>query len=200
MLRIALTVAALGAATFFSTTDQAEASSVGIAPVGVTTVEVTANLGSLGLGGAPVGSATADGAVFSFPITGGSIDSGSGDALIEHDGSGVKLFALADASINVSVGNFLIDTMMQTVSGDVFGGSSGVTFFNFGTPGASGIPLLISSDLASALTSIFGAPDLTGAEFGLANTNPTVVPLPAGLPLLLAALGGLAALRRTEAT
>jgi hypothetical protein len=74
-----------------------------------------------------------------------------------------------------------------------------VTFFTFGTPGTGGIPLLISSDLAIALTSIFGAGDLTGAEFGLANTSPTPVPLPAGLPLLLAGLGGLAVLRRKRA-
>jgi hypothetical protein len=135
--------------------------------------------------------------VFSFPITGGSIT--DGNALIEHEGSGVSLFAIADPTVEVSVGNFLIDTMMGTVSGDVFGLATGVTFFTFGTPGAGGIPLLISSDLAGALASIFSAPDLTGAEFGLASTMPTPVPLPAGLPLLLAALGGFAVMRRKRA-
>lgn len=199
MFRTALAVVALGAAALFSAPDRSEAGTVGIAPIGVTTVEVTADLAGLGLGGAPVGSATANGAVFSFPITGGSIT--DGNALIEHDGSGVTLFTLAeDNNASVSVGNFLIDTMMGTVSGDVFGLATGVTFFTFGTPDPlRGIPLLISSDLAIALTSIFGAGDLTGAEFGLANTSPTPVPLPAGLPLLLAGLGGLAVLRRKRA-
>ncbi len=197
MFRTALAVVALGAAALFAAPGRSEAGTVGIAPVGVTTVEVTAPLGLLGLGGAPVGSADASGAVFSFPITGGSIT--DGNALIEHTGSGVNLFALADPTVNVSVGNFLIDTMLGTVAGDVFGGATGVTFFTFGTPGAGGIPLLISSDLAIALTSIFGADDLTGVEFGLANTSPTPVPLPAGLPLFLAGLGGLAVLRRKRA-
>jgi hypothetical protein len=113
MFRTALAVVALGAAALFSAPDRSEAGTVGIAPIGVTTVEVTADLAGLGLGGAPVGSATASGAVFSFPITGGSIT--GGNALIEHQGSGVNLFALADPAVNVSVGNFLIDKMMGTV-------------------------------------------------------------------------------------
>jgi len=43
------------------------------------------------------------------------------------------------------------------------------------------------------------AADLTKAEFGVASTSPTPVPLPAGLPLLLAALGGFAVMRRKRA-
>lgn len=200
MIKTFVTVATLGAAVFFSTPERSEPASVGIAPTGITTVEVTANLTGLGLGGAPVGTATASNGVFSFPITGGTIDTVTGNALIEHDGSGVQLFALADPAVNVSVGNFLIDTFAGTVSGNVLGAPGSVTFFTFGTPGASGIPLLISSDLAGALQSIFtGAPDLTGAEFGLANTFPTPVPVPAALPLLLADLGGLALLRHKRA-
>jgi hypothetical protein len=199
MIKAFVTTASLGAVLFLSTPDTSEAATIGIAPTGVTTVEVTAPLGALGLSGAPFGTATAAGGVFSFPITGGTIDTVTGNALIEHAGSGVTL---SGGSVNVSVGNFLIDTMMGTVSGNVIGAPGSVTFFTFGTPGAGGIPLLISSDLAAALSSIFDLGediDLTGVEFGIANTSPTPVPVPAALPLLLAGLGGLALMRRKRA-
>lgn len=167
---------------------------------GDTTVEVTAPLDALGLGGAPFGSATADGATFTFPITGGDADEAA--AIIEHEGSGVTLFALADESIEATVGNFVIDTAAAAVSGDVIGGAEDLTLFDFGEAGDSGIPLLISGTLAGALTDVFGADDLTGAEFGLANTAPTVaddmapIPVPAAFPLLAAGLLGLGAVAR----
>jgi hypothetical protein len=199
MIKTFVTAASLGAVLFFAAPDSSEAATIGIAPTGVTTVKVTANLGALGLGGAPVGTATFADGVFSFPITGGTFDTATTDALIEHEGSGVRLFTTSGDLKEVSVGNFLIDTMKGTVSGDILGGASGVTFFTLGGPVDGSIPLLISPALAGALTSIFGAGNLSGEEFGLANTNPAVVPLPAGLPLLLAGVGGLALLRRKRA-
>jgi hypothetical protein len=202
MIKTFVTAATLGAAVFFSTPERSEAASVGIAPTGITTVAVTADLTGLGLGGAPVGTASAVGGVFSFPITGGTIDTVTGNALIEHDGSGVQLFALADPMVNVSVGNFLIDTMMGKVFGDVLGSPTNLALFDLGPASGGDIPLLISADLAGALKSIFALDeeiDLTGVEFGLANTFPTPVPVPAALPLLLAGLGGLALLRRKRA-
>jgi hypothetical protein len=60
---------------------------------------------------------------------------------------------------------------------------------------AGGIELNISADLAGALTAVFGAPNLTGVQFGLANTAPSAVPLPASALLLLAGLGALGAAR-----
>lgn len=71
-----------------------------------------------------------------------------------------------------------------------------------GTAANGSIPLLISNDLAAALTSMFELDDeidLTGARFGLASTSPSVQPLPAGLLLLLAGVGGLALLLRKRA-
>lgn len=182
--------------------------SAGAATVGIvggqTDVTVTADLAALGLSGAPAGTASVAVVggltVFSFPITGGAAFM-DGNALVEHDGSGVTLSA---GSVAVTISNFLIDTAAMIVSGDIFGGPTDVTFFDFGAETAlSGVELEISSDLAGALTASFGAPDLTGATFGYAVPSPVTgvapVPLPAGLPLLAAAMLGLVALRRRAA-
>lgn len=182
----------------------ASATAVGIAPKGQTTVEVQkALLSGLGLGGAPTGtgqvSELLDSFLFAFDITGGTIDTHAGGAaVIRHDGSGVRLFALADTNIGAEVGNFVIDTAAETVSGNVNGGMASAVLFNFGVPSSTGIPLLISTDLGNALGATFGVNPaaLIGAEFALANTAPMPVPLPAGLPLLLAGLGAIALVRR----
>jgi hypothetical protein len=165
-----------------------------------TEVEVTADLAGLGLTVAAFGSATANGAVFTFPVTGGSLDSLTGNALVEHDGSGVALTA---GAFSAFVGNFLIDTGLATVFGDgaVLGGAgfSGAPLFTFGTGDAlPGVELLISPALAGALSAVFGAPDLTGATFGYARPDLAVVPVPAAGVLLLSALGALGALRRRQ--
>lgn len=169
----------------------AEAATVDIAGVS-TAVTVTADLGGLGLSAQPFGTATANGATFTFPITGGSVSEGG--ALIEHQGSGVTLSSVAATA---TVGNFLIDTALSLVSGDVIGGSSGVTFFIFGSGDAlPGVELLISSDLATVLTQTFNAPDLAGATFGYAVPDVSLVPVPAAGLLLVSALGAFAVTRR----
>lgn len=193
-----------------------------ILPIGDTTVEVTAPLADLGLGGGPLGTAGVDvndagNPVFSFAITGGTITEDG--AVIEHDGSGVELFALEeedDASeVFVSSGvtlpavddedkitaeNFVIDTVVGTVFGNVNGGPDPLALFTLGDADENGIELLITDVLAGALTDVFGAPDLEGAVFGLASTSPVAapaaVPLPAGFALLLSGFGLLAMRRR----
>ncbi|WP_299356798.1 hypothetical protein [uncultured Shimia sp.] len=165
---------------------------------GITQVDVTADLTGLGLIGFPFGSATAADSVFSFPITGGSAIAPD-DLLIEHDGSGVTLQALASLTTQATVANFLIDTVAGGVFGDVIGGANDVFLFEFGSgDDLPGIELEITSQFATALTSVFGAPDLTGATFGYASTSPDLapVPLPAGLPLLLGGMAILFGLRR----
>jgi hypothetical protein len=164
----------------------------------VTDVEVTADLAGLGLTAAPFGSGTAAGAIFTFDVTGGAVDSLTGNALVEHAGSGVALTA---GTTSAFVGNFLIDTGAGTVSGDgaVLGGAGflGATLFTFGDGDAlPGVELLFSSTLAGVLSSVFGAPDLTGATFGYARPDLAVVPIPAAGMLLLSALTVLGVVRR----
>jgi hypothetical protein len=166
--------------------------------IGVKTdVEVTAPLGALGLTPAPFGSATAVGAIFTFPVTGGSVDSLSGAALIEHAGSGVALTAGTQSAF---VGNFLIDTAAGSVFAD--GAALGLPgflnapIFNLGTgTELPGVELIITSTLASVLTAVFGAPDLTGVTFGYARPDVAVVPVPAAGLLLLSGMGALGAVR-----
>jgi hypothetical protein len=168
-----------------------------------TTVTVTAPLGTLGLSGAAFGTATlsvVDGLpAFAFPITGGTIDSATSDALIEHNGSGVTL---TGAGTSATVGNFLIDTLAMTVFGDLIDAAtgtsiaSGLELFGFGAETARpGVQLLITSTLAGALSDTFGAPDLTGVEFGYAVPDIAAVPVPAAGLLLLGGLGMMGALR-----
>lgn len=197
MLKTKALVLALAAGLF-----AAAAQAATILPKNDTTVLVTARLAALGLGGAPTGTAGVsldpDGRpLFAFGITGGTIDK-AGNALIEHTGSGVQLFALAAPATSATVGNFLIDTLAGTVSGIVNGAGPSTVLFNFGETTRRGISLNISSGLAGALTAVFGAPDLTGARFGFANTAPetAAVPVPAPFALLLGAVVGLAAIRR----
>jgi len=161
----------------------------------VTEVEVTADLAGFGLTPAPFGSATASGAIFSFPVTGATLDAVF-SAVLEHEGSGLALTAGASSAF---VGNFLIDTGARTVFGDgaVLGGAGflDAPLFTFGDGTAlPGIELLISGTLAGALSSVFGAPDLTGATFGYARPElATVVPIPAAGLLLLTGVGALGA-------
>lgn len=160
---------------------------------GTTEIQVTADLAGLGLtpstffGGGTLDTSTG---ILSYDITGGTI-TGS-DAVIEHAGSSL---VLTGGGVSAFVGNFVIDTAAATVFGNVLGGSDSVALLDFGTIDSSGIQLLISADLAGALTTVFGAPNLTGAELGIANTAP-VVPLPAAGWMLLAGVGGLVVMRR----
>jgi hypothetical protein len=175
---------------------------------GVTEVEVTAPLSALGLVAAPFGTATAAGAVFSFPVTGGTIDSHTGALRIRHDGSGVALTAPGTTK-SAFVGNFVIDAapdLTGSVTGSAaafgFGALDDVPLFELAGPQSLGVELRITSALAGVLSSYFGAPDLTDAVFGYARPEVTPVPLPAGLALTLggvAALGAVGLRRRRAA-
>ena len=83
----------------------------------------------------------------------------------------------------------------------------GLPLFDFGEATEAGLPLFVSGTLAGALSDVFGAPDLTGAEFGVASTAPVFeavgapapIPVPASLPLLAAGLIGLGLVARRRA-
>jgi hypothetical protein len=168
-----------------------------------TEIEVTADLAGFGLtpsvvGPASVGTSAGGNLLLGFPITGGTLDTTTGNALVEHEGTGARL---TGGGTTVTAANFLIDTGLTTVFGDVdvngspFGDD--LPLFRFGSETAlPGIQLLISDTLAGALTQVFGAPDLGNAEFGYARPDIAAVPLPAGAVLMLSALGALAVARR----
>lgn len=181
---------------------------------GATRVQVTADLAALGLTPGVLGTASivsGSPLTVAFPITGGSL-SGSLAGFILHEGSGVSLTA---GSNTLALTNFIIDTVGQRILGDAaLNGTSLATdlpIFTFSlasvTPAeltnlsAPALSLLISSQAAGALTTVFGAPDLTGAQFGLAATAPTTaVPEPASWALLIIGFGLVGAAHRRRTT
>jgi hypothetical protein len=139
-----------------------------------------------------------------FPITG----LGAGGE-IEHDGSGIQLFANAAPATFVDLENFVIGATQLT--GDVTSSTGidvmGAPIFDFevcspsspcqgldNTLTISGIGLNLTSTAAGVLTGVFGAPDLTGVQIGVANS--TYVPEPATALLLASGLAGLALMGR----
>ncbi len=139
--------------------------------------------------------------VVTFLITGGSVDDDDGDAMIAHDGSGLRFSSGANF---LSIADFLIDTDAGTITGNVNANGTllpDVEIFTFDPA----LTLFLTGTAASAFTSIFGAPDLTGATIGTAVTNPitqaTAVPEPVTWLMMIggfALVGG--AMRRRRPT
>ena len=161
---------------------------------GMTTVDLDSGtvtaLTNAGIAVSPVGTATLSGLTATFPITGGSIDWSTYNAVIRHDGSGL---ALKEGSSVLDLTDFLITANLNTqtgvLSGTVTEGAvnlTGVPLFNIG----SGFALTLTSQAGGALHTYFGIPDFTGAPIGIAHVNPTLAPEPlsAGLAALAFAL------------
>ncbi|MEO0441195.1 MAG: PEPxxWA-CTERM sorting domain-containing protein [Pseudomonadota bacterium] len=138
-----------------------------------TDVEVTAfdALTGLGLTLTPFGTAMIDtgGAlpVATFAITGGTVDDGTGDAMILHAGSGLTFSA---GGMSVTYSDFVIDTATSILSSTVT--------MNGGTPGTidlftfdDSLNLFLTDAAAGGLTTVFGAPDLGGEQFGVATVD-----------------------------
>lgn len=183
------------------------------APVGGgdTRVQVTADLAGLGLTPGVLGSATivsADPLTVNFPVTGGELDAALAGNIL-HNGSGVSL---SGGGNTIDLTNFVIDTVAQLILGDVDLNAADfaedLPLFSFDLASVTveqltdlanpALALLFTGEAAGALTAVFGAPDLTGAQFGLAATAPELaVAEPAMLALFgLGALGVAAARRR----
>lgn len=173
---------------------------------GATDVTLTSapTLTGLGLSFNTFGTAStrvgADGVpIASFLITGGTINDQTGGLLVRHDGSGL-LFSAAGKTL--SVGDFLIDTAASTVfASAIVNGTSNlgqVALFSIG----SGLSLNLTAQGAGAFTSVFGAPDLTGARIGTADVNfvstAAAVPEPGTWAMMIFGFGviGYAARRR----
>jgi hypothetical protein len=127
-----------------------------------------------------------------FPITGGSLDTGSFAGTIAHNGSGLRL-STSTGSINLT--NFLINTTTLSLTGNVSFGTtnlSAVPLFDlsFSTVPVFPFNLKLTSTAAGALSAVLGVPDLTGAVIGIANTSPiTAVPEVGTVTSMLTGLG-----------
>jgi PEP-CTERM motif len=145
-----------------------------------------------------------------FPITGGDLTGIVGT--IEHAGSGLLL---SDGVNDLALENFLIDTttlqLFADVSvNDVLSGNAPLMDVDFcttlaGTPDAcidgdgsellDGFKLTLNGQAASTLAAVFGLPDLTGTQFGVARIDVRVIPEPS--TVLLVGIGlAVAAARR----
>lgn len=166
------------------------------------TLTAASTLTGLGLTFAPYGTASVvpgpGDPVVSFLITGGSRDDVSGALLVRHNGSGLNFTA---GSNTLRIGDFVVDTATNLLSGAVVANGSAlgvVPLFNIGT----GLTLTLTSQAAGAFTTVFGAPDLTGATIGTADVNavfaPVAVPEPAAWAMLIGgfALAGTTMRRR----
>ena len=175
---------------------------------GDTTVEITGFTDLLGLGilTVPIGDAQLVDLDLSptvlFPITGGDTDPLS----IEHDGSGVLLQSFLLPFPNLFLEDFLItdigdglqlfaDASSGSFFPTIFPGEeptfiANVPLFDIGADTGDGLPLLLTSGAAGALSAIFGLDaDLTGFQFGLAQTSPQTAPVPEPSTIILLGLG-----------
>lgn len=148
-----------------------------------------------------------------FPITGGSLDLATLTGAIFHEGSGLTLTGGADT---LGLSDFIIDVTNQTLVGDVSlnGGSlaDDVVLFTFDLSTVTlaeltdldnpSLALLLSADAAAALTQVFGAPDLTGTQIGLAATAPVfaAVPEPSSWAMMIGGFGLIGAQLRRRRT
>jgi hypothetical protein len=134
-------------------------------------------LTGLGFGISPISPSTLTGLDAVFPITGGNTTTA-----IYHSGG----LAFTKGGITTDISDFTINLLTDKITGNVNTATgSTTTFFDIG----AGDVLKLDATLAGALVSIYGIPNLTGADIGTATINATLAPEPA-----TGALSGLAAL------
>lgn len=179
-----------------------------------TDVELTSfsAISGLGINLFPLGTATVDASgklpIISFPITGGTVNTDTGNALIEHQGSGFALANFKQLDV-VLLGDFLIDTKKSTLFGDVAfinglsssGKVEDVPLFNL-IPFDGLFEVNLTAAAAGLLADVFTIPNLTGFQIGLASVDLKVgadpVPEPGTIMLLGAGLVGLVGYSRRK--
>jgi len=147
-------------------------------------------LTGLGFGITPIAPSTLTGLDATFPILReGDLSAG----LIYHSGG----LAFTKGGKTTDIGDFIINLTTDKITGSVNGSASTTTpFFDIG----AGDVLTLDPTLAAALVSIYSVPNLSGTTIGVATVNVTLAPEPGSAMLSgLAALGGLALLRRRKA-
>jgi len=161
---------------------------------GATSVTFNETFLGLGLNVSTIGSASLGGATATFPITGGTLDTDAFVAFIEHDGSGLTL---DDAVSFLDLENFLIDTSVPGINGDVTLNASFVANVPLFELGPS-LEVLLTATAADVLDATFLGDMGTlvgGEEIGVAVTNP-IVPEPSTGLLLIVSLVVATLLRR----
>ncbi len=156
-------------------------------------------LNGLGLSVGPLGLATEDNSgtnpIFTFPITGGTLNTVTGAALIEHDGSGLSI---TDGTDTLTLENFFIDTDARELYGDLgINGTDAGNALLFTLSGSN--TLLLSQAAADVINDLFDTKLKKREKMGRATIKLTAVPIPAALPLLLSAIAGLGFLGRRRA-
>ena len=146
---------------------------------GQTVIELTsaATLASLDVLVAPLGSAavTAEGdqVLGSFGITGGTVNSEDGTAVILHQGSGLML---SDAAGTLGLTDFLVDTQNSVVDANVAvnGVSAGnAAVFDIGLDGA----LTLTMAAADVVSAVLGTEAITSdTVIGYASPSPITLP------------------------
>lgn len=176
----------------------AEASTIPIVG-GQTTILLDGDLFSVlsgaGISLSPAGSATLSGLTLTLPITGGSVDADTQEAIIQHLGSGLSFSRILG---NLVFANFLVNVNLGTETGQVAGDVSGRVFDFSNVPLftiGSGYELFLTRQAALALSTFFGIRSLAGERFGAATFAPALIPEPDTMVLIGAGLG-LIALRK----
>lgn len=160
--------------------------------------------GTLGATVSATGAATFDPERFAFsiPVTGGNSASGGlPGSVVTHDGSAVRV---TKGETRFEFGEFVVDVDTALVISSVRSKAPAVdtpldlpaaaAFFVGPNPEADGLPfaLTVTPNGARNFNNTFGADALAAGDLvGTAGIDLEVVPVPAALPLLATAVGGL---------